>query len=44
MIEAMKSTTPGDCKRLGELAAADRAFEAGVLISSIARPILALSH
>ena len=41
MIEAMKSTTPGNCKRLGELATADRAFEAGVLVGPIARPILA---
>ena len=41
MIEAMKSVTPGNCKRLGELPTADRAFEAGVLVSPIARPILA---
>ena len=41
MLEAMKSTTPGNCERLGELATADRAFEAGVLVSPIARPILA---
>src|SRR5271165_4644046 len=41
MIEAMKSATPGNCKRLGELPTADWAFEAGVLVSPIARPILA---
>ncbi len=41
MIEAMKSTTSGNCKRLRELASADRAFEAGVLVGPIARPILA---
>ena len=41
MIEAMKSTTPGNCKRLGELAIADRSFEAGVLVGPITRLILA---
>ena len=40
MIKAMESATPGDRDRMRELVAADRAFETGMLVGPIARPIL----